>query len=63
MRHHNYDEQHDEIIEQMKKNAKIVPKITRTIGRPKVDYSKISKVWTENYTVENCRTLPPEYTA
>ena len=62
MRHHNYDDEHDEIIAQMKKNAKIIPKITKTIGRPKVDLSKISKLWTENYTVKNTRTLSAEYT-
>ena len=62
MRHHNYDDEHDIIISQMKKNAKIIPKITKTIGRPKVDLSKISKLWTENYTVKNTRTLSAEYT-
>jgi len=62
MRHHNYDDEHDIIMAQMKKNAKIIPKITKTIGRPKVDLSKISKLWTENYTVKNTRTLSAEYT-
>ena len=63
MRHHNYDDEHDEIIVQMGRNAQIIPRITKTIGRPKVDYSKIAKLWTENYTVKNTRTLPPQYTA
>jgi len=63
MRHHNYDDEHDEIIVQMARNAQIIPRITKTIGRPKVDYSKIAKLWTENYTVKNTRTLPPQYTA
>ena len=62
MRHHNYDDEHDEICAQMERNAQIIPKITKTIGRPKIDYSKIAKLWTENYTVKNTRTLPSQYT-
>ena len=57
MRHHNYDKQHDEIITEMHRHAKTLPKVTKTIGRPKINYSKIEKIWIDDYDVNNCQTL------
>jgi len=57
MRHHNYDQEHNEIMKEMEQNAKQIQHVTKTIGRPKVDYSKLEKVWIDNYSVHSCEVL------
>ena len=57
MRHHNYDHEHNEIMKEMEQNAKQIQHVTKTIGRPKVDYSKLEKVWIDNYSVYSCEVL------
>ena len=58
MRHHNYDQEHDDIMKEMEQNGKQIQQVTKTIGRPKVDYSKIQKIWIDNYSVHSCQVLP-----
>jgi len=58
MQHHNYDQEHDEIIKEMEQNAKQIKHVTKSVGRPKVDYSKLEKVWIDNYSVHSCEVLP-----
>jgi len=54
MRHHNFVDEKESVIKEMSRNKKILPQKTRAIGRPKVDYSKISKVWIEDYNLKTC---------
>ena len=54
MRHHNFVDEKENVIKEMSRNKKILEKKTRAVGRPKVDYSKISKVWIEDYNLKTC---------
>ena len=54
MRHHNFVDEKESVIKEMSRNKNILPQKTRAVGRPKVDYSKISKVWIEDYNLKNC---------
>jgi len=59
MRHHIFTHEKEQIFAEMERNHKILPKISKQVGRPKVDYSKISKVWITDYDLETCQPSDP----
>ena len=59
MRHHNFAREKQNLFEEMEYHAKVIPKVTKQIGRPKLDTSKIEKLWIEDYNLESLEPVDP----
>jgi len=59
LRHHNFAGEKQAIFTEMERAKNILPKISKHVGRPKVDYSKIEKIWIDDYNIKSCLPTDP----